>query len=51
MGKRNYTQSKAKNAVVSMQIKLRKLHEDGHVSAQKYVNMSREFTRLIKSIK
>lgn len=51
MPKKNYTKGKAQNAVVAMQRKLRKLHEDGYVSAQKYVSMSQDFARMIKSIK
>ena len=51
MPKKNYTKGKAANACIAIIVKLRKLHEDGYISAQKYVKLANEMQRLIKTIK
>ena len=51
MPKSNYTRAGARRAVKAISSKIRKLHEDGYVSPQKYISLISDMKRLEGTIK
>jgi len=51
MAKKNYTNAGARRACKAIAGKVRKLHADGYISAQKYISLISDMKRLEGQIK
>ncbi len=50
MAKRKYTKGQAKRACRDMKAKAQKLYQSGYISAQKFVNLSKDFDMIHKKV-
>lgn len=49
--RKNYTNAGARRAIKSIQGKLLRLHQDGHVASKQYISLSETMTRLHTKLK